>query len=250
MGQKQREKKNKKLEIKTQTESFVRQRRREKQLWIRKVLKGIGITFAGLLVIGSVFWGLNKHKNGGANKSEVAELAVIETDQGKIVFELYADAAPKTVENFKGLAINKYYDGLKFHRVVPEFVIQGGDPNGDGTGGESAWGGKFEDEINAKSLGLSKEVINENEKAGYKYNTGLKSHKMIPGAVAMANSGANTNGSQFFIVTSKDQSHLDGKHTVFGQVVEGMDVVKKIQQNDKMNSVYIISKEEYDISKN
>ena len=121
------------------------------------------------------------------------------TNKGEIVFEMFDDDAPKTVENFKKLATDGFYDGLVFHRVIKDFMIQGGCPQGTGTGGP---GYEFEDEINP--------------------------HKVVRGALAMANAGPNTNGSQFFIVTTAAAPWLDGKHTVFGEVSEGMDVVDKI----------------------
>jgi peptidyl-prolyl cis-trans isomerase B (cyclophilin B) len=121
------------------------------------------------------------------------------TNHGDIVLELFDDDAPKTVDNFRKLAEDGYYDGLIFHRVIPDFMIQGGCPEGTGTGGP---GYTFEDEINQ--------------------------HKVVRGALAMANAGPNTNGSQFFIVTTQAAPWLDGKHTVFGEVTEGMDVVDKI----------------------
>jgi cyclophilin family peptidyl-prolyl cis-trans isomerase len=123
----------------------------------------------------------------------------METSMGTIVLELYPDDAPKTVENFERLAREGFYDGLIFHRVIPDFMIQGGCPQGTGTGGP---GYTFEDEPNA--------------------------HDVNRGKLAMANAGPNTNGSQFFIVTADDCSWLKGKHTVFGAVVEGMDVVDAI----------------------
>lgn len=129
-------------------------------------------------------------------------VAIIKTTKGDIKVQLYGTDAPKTVDNFKQLAEKNYYDGIIFHRVIQNFMIQTGDPTGKGTGGESAWGGDFEDEKN--------------------------SHKIEAGTVAMANRGPNTNGSQFFIVTERAQPHLDGKHTVFGKVIEGMDVVRAI----------------------
>jgi peptidyl-prolyl cis-trans isomerase B (cyclophilin B) len=122
------------------------------------------------------------------------------TNHGPITFELYDDAAPKTVENFRTLARDGYYDGLTFHRIIPDFMIQGGCPKGTGTGGP---GYEFEDEINE--------------------------HKVTRGALAMANAGPNTNGSQFFIVTVDAAPWLDGKHTVFGRVTDGMDVVVKLE---------------------
>jgi peptidyl-prolyl cis-trans isomerase B (cyclophilin B) len=121
------------------------------------------------------------------------------TNHGDIVLELFDEDAPKTVDNFRKLAEDGYYDGLIFHRVIPDFMIQGGCPQGTGTGGP---GYTFEDEIN--------------------------DHKVVKGALAMANAGPNTNGSQFFIVTTESAPWLDGKHTVFGEVSEGMDVVDTI----------------------
>ena len=123
------------------------------------------------------------------------------TNHGDIVLELFDDDAPKTVDNFRKLAEDGYYDGLIFHRVIPDFMIQGGCPQGTGTGGP---GYTFKDEIN--------------------------DHKIVRGALAMANAGPNTNGSQFFIVTVQSAEWLDGKHTVFGEVTEGMDVVDTISQ--------------------
>jgi cyclophilin family peptidyl-prolyl cis-trans isomerase len=125
--------------------------------------------------------------------------ATLHTNHGPIRLELYSEDAPKTVENFETLARRGFYDGLGFHRVIPDFMIQGGDPSGDGTGGP---GYTFEDEFNE--------------------------HPVARGALAMANAGPNTNGSQFFIVTAKACPWLDGKHTVFGRVSDGMDVVDKI----------------------
>jgi len=253
VGQKQKERKNKKLALKTEVIKQVRERKVQKYSLMRKIAFGVIIAIVSFGVIGGGAWAIARNtgwiKDKFNPKPAKIEYGVIETDKGKIVFELYTKDAPKTTENFKLLTDKKYFDSLKFHRVVKDFVIQGGDPKGDGTGGESAWGGQFEDEINPKSLGLSKDVISENEKAGYKYNYKLNSHKMVLGSVAMANSGPNTNGSQFFIVTTQDQPTLDGKYSVFGQVVEGLDVANKIVQDDKMNKVYVIEKEEYDLSK-
>ncbi len=127
--------------------------------------------------------------------------ATIHTTQGALAVELFDEDAPKTVENFTKLAGDGFYDGITFHRVIPDFMIQGGCPRGDGTGGP---GYQFEDE--------------ENE------------HRVVRGALAMANAGPNTNGSQFFIVTTEAAPWLDGKHTVFGRVTEGMDVVDAISQ--------------------
>jgi len=131
--------------------------------------------------------------------------AVLETDKGVIELELLPGAAPKTVENFRLLAERGYYDGLTFHRIVKGFMIQGGDPQGDGRGGESAWGGKFNDEITRDSPLYQRGL-------GYKR-----------GVVAMANSGPNTNGSQFFIL-HKDYP-MPPNYTIFGRVTSGMEVV-------------------------
>lgn len=133
-------------------------------------------------------------------------IAVIETNHGTIKFELLEDDAPKTTENFRLLAEKGYYNGVIFHRIIPGFMIQGGDPLGMGYGGESAWGGKFNDEISASS---------DLYKGGY-----------AAGTVAMANSGPNTNGSQFFIMHN-DYS-LPPLYTKFGKVIEGQDVVNAI----------------------
>ena len=127
--------------------------------------------------------------------------ATLQTNHGAIELELFDEDAPKTVENFKKLARDGFYDGVIFHRVISDFMIQGGDPTGTGSGGP---GYQFEDEFN--------------------------NHKVERGALAMANAGPNTNGSQFFIVTADACPWLDGKHTVFGQVTSGMDVVNAIDQ--------------------
>ena len=126
--------------------------------------------------------------------------ATMKTSEGDIVLELFDEDAPKTVSNFKKLASDGFYDGLVFHRVIDDFMIQGGCPQGTGTGGP---GYTFEDEIN--------------------------DHKVVRGALAMANAGPNTNGSQFFIVTTDAAPWLDGKHTVFGRVTNGMDVVDSLE---------------------
>jgi peptidyl-prolyl cis-trans isomerase B (cyclophilin B) len=126
--------------------------------------------------------------------------ATLHTNAGPITVSFFDDDAPKTVANFRKLAGEGFYDGLIFHRVIRDFMIQGGDPEGTGTGGP---GYTFEDEIN--------------------------DHKVVRGALAMANAGPNTNGSQFFIVTTDAAPWLDGKHTVFGEVTEGMDAVDAIE---------------------
>jgi peptidyl-prolyl cis-trans isomerase B (cyclophilin B) len=137
--------------------------------------------------------------------------ATIETTRGSIVCELYAKDAPKTVNNFVFLARDKFYDGTRFHRVIEDFMIQGGDPEGTGRGGP---GYRFEDELKDNP----------------------RRHQI--GSLSMANAGPNTNGSQFFITHVVTQ-WLDGKHTVFGQVLSGQDIVNSIQQGDEVKSVTI-----------
>lgn len=131
------------------------------------------------------------------------QIVVMETSKGTIKIRLFPQFAPKTVENFVGLIEKGYYDGIIFHRVIPDFMVQGGDPTGTGGGGDSLWGGKFEDEFSPNV-------------------------KNIRGALSMANRGANTNGSQFFIVVASETPWLDGKHSVFGHVFEGLDIVDDI----------------------
>jgi cyclophilin family peptidyl-prolyl cis-trans isomerase len=148
--------------------------------------------------------------------------ANMNTTHGTIALELFDDDAPKTVANFRKLAGDGFYDGIIFHRVIPDFMIQGGCPQGTGTGGP---GYTFEDEINQ--------------------------HKVVRGALAMANAGPNTNGSQFFIVTTDAAPWLDGKHTVFGQVTAGMDAVDAIEalptdQRDRPQEPAVIESIELD----
>ncbi len=146
--------------------------------------------------------------------------ATLHTNHGAIAVELFDDDAPKTVENFRKLAGDGFYDGVVFHRVIPDFMIQGGDPTGTGMGGP---GYTFEDELNE--------------------------HEVARGALAMANAGPNTNGSQFFIVTAEAAPWLDGKHTVFGRVTGGMDAVDAISAvetdaNDKPREAVVIERVE------
>jgi cyclophilin family peptidyl-prolyl cis-trans isomerase len=146
--------------------------------------------------------------------------ATLHTTHGPIEIQFFDDDAPKTVENFRKLSSDGFYDGLSFHRVIKDFMIQGGCPQGTGTGGP---GYTFEDEFN--------------------------DHKVVRGALAMANAGPNTNGSQFFIVTIEEAGWLDGKHTVFGEVVAGMDAVDAIEgvatgPGDQPNEPVIIERVE------
>jgi cyclophilin family peptidyl-prolyl cis-trans isomerase len=144
--------------------------------------------------------------------------ATMQTNHGTIELELFDEDAPKTVQNFRDLAAKGFYDGLTFHRIIRDFMIQGGCPQGTGTGGP---GYTFEDEFNH--------------------------HKIVRGALAMANAGPNTNGSQFFIVTTDAAPWLDGKHTVFGRVSSGMDVVDALEglptdARDQPNEPAVIEK--------
>ena len=148
--------------------------------------------------------------------------ATMNTSQGSISLELFDDDAPETVANFRKLASEHFYDGVIFHRVIRDFMIQGGCPEGTGRGGP---GYTFKDEIN--------------------------DHKIVRGALAMANAGPNTNGSQFFIVTTQSAPWLDGKHTVFGQVTDGMDVVDAIEglptdRNDRPSEPPVIESIDFD----
>ncbi len=139
--------------------------------------------------------------------------ATIETSRGKVVLELFAKDVPRTVNNFVFLAREGFYDGTRFHRVIDDFMVQGGDPTGTGSGGP-----------------------------GYAFADEFTQHKHIVGTLSMANAGANTNGSQFFIITTNPQPHLDGKHSVFGQLIEGMDVLRQIKQGDTLIKVTIQEK--------
>ena len=130
-------------------------------------------------------------------------LATMRTTEGPIEIELFDEDAPQTVANFKKLSGEGFYEGIIFHRVIKDFMIQGGDPTGTGRGD-----------------------------AGYKFDDEINHHKIVRGALAMANAGPNTNGSQFFIVTTPEAPWLDGKHTVFGRVVDGMDVVDRIESTE------------------
>ena len=136
----------------------------------------------------------------GSSTLRAVSRATLHTNAGPVTVELFDEDAPKTVDNFRRLSSEGFYDGLTFHRVIKDFMIQGGDPEGTGTGGP---GYTFEDEPNQ--------------------------HRVVRGALAMANAGPNTNGSQFFVVTAEACPWLDGKHTVFGRVVDGMDVVDTLE---------------------
>lgn len=159
------------------------------------------------LVMGAMLWTSVSCAQNPPDQSQNNEgdiMVVLETNRGNIEVKLYKDVAPKTVENFLGHVNAGYYNGLIFHRVIKDFMVQGGDPTGTGSGGESIWGSPFGDEVKA-SVTFDK-----------------------PGLLAMANAGPNTNGSQFFITTAKTP-WLNMRHTIFGEVVSGYDVVQSIE---------------------
>ena len=168
----------------------------------KKLLIGLGVAIAAVIIVVVVL----------ATMPDKQYTATIETEKGNLVLELFASDVPMTANNFVVLARDGFYDGLTFHRVVPGFVVQGGCPVGDGTGGP-----------------------------GYQFDDEITEHTHVAGALSMANSGANTNGSQFFI-TYTPQHHLDGDHSVFGQLVEGMDVLERIEQGDVMIRITIEEK--------
>ena len=181
----------------------------KRSMWTRNILS---ILVVGIFAIAIILTKTNKN-----NGDTMATKINIKTNKGDIIIELFPDKAPKAVENFTSLAKSGYYNNLIFHRIIDNFMIQAGDPfcsdNNNatqcGTGGQSIWGEPFSDEKN--------ELL------------------VDTGALAMANSGPDTNGSQFFIVTGPHQAHLDGKHTVFGKVVEGMgvaDAISKVATDD------------------
>lgn len=214
MGKNQRERKLRKLEEEKAQKEETKQRKQEKYIWLnfwKRVDFWIYVV-ALLLIIAYPF--MNKYLD--KFKESRQSGAVLHTSMGDITIKFFHQDAPKTVDNFIKLSGEGFYNGLTFHRVMADFMIQTGDPKGDGTGGP---GYQFDDEFNA--------------------------HKIVKGTVAMANSGPNTNGSQFFIVTEKEQPHLDGVHTVFGEVTSDMEVVAKIaavpvDENDKPLTPVII----------
>ena len=165
--------------------------------------KAVTILFTVVTILGTIVQTACSQKEEGSMPMKGNDVAVVETSMGTIEIELYTTQTPKTVKNFVGLAEQGKYDGLIFHRVIDGFMIQGGDPDGTGRGGESIYGGPFEDEF-VKTLTHS-----------------------APGMLSMANRGPNTNTSQFFI-TLAPTPWLDGKHTIFGKVIGGMDIVEAI----------------------
>ena len=184
----------------------------------KKLLIGLGAVIAVAIVVAVVITTMpEKPKTYSAPPPMTIDTskqytATIETEKGNLVLELFASDVPMTVNNFVFLARDGFYDGLTFHRVVPDFVVQGGDPKGDGTGGP-----------------------------GYEFDDEITDHTHVAGALSMANSGPNTNGSQFFI-TYTPQHHLDGVHSVFGQLIDGMDVMESIEQGDVMIRITIEEK--------
>jgi len=231
MGKAKKLKKLKKIERIKEIEE--KQKKKKKQI--------IYFVF-GLFLLIAIIWGLVVFIKYARERDVIK--AVIETEKGNIEINLYPKAAPKTIDNFIKLAEEGFYDGTTFHRVVENFIIQGGDPlskdddpSNDGTGNP---GYTFDDEINPVSLGLTIDQVKELEKQGYRYRYDIKSIPHKPGVISMANSGPNTNGSQFFIVISKEPQHyLDGRYTAFGKVSKGLEVARRIEQGDKINRIYI-----------
>lgn len=162
---------------------------------------------AAVLVCTACYKDESKENSTMTTGKEASNIVVIKTNRGDIEVKLMPEVAPKTVENFLGLADKGYYSGVIFHRVIKDFMIQGGDPSGTGRGGESFWGGKFEDEFDVD--------VNFDR----------------PGLLAMANAGPNTNGSQFFITTIATP-WLNQRHTIFGEVISGYDVVQAIETTE------------------
>jgi len=235
MGKRERLRKAKIIEEKNKQKQYIESIRKEKYSWFSPWKRAdFWIIVASFIMKDKLVYG---------------DQAVIHTTKGDIEIEFYKESAPKTVENFQGLSAKGYYNNTIWHRVIKGFMIQGGDPTGTGSGGESIFGQSFEDEINPESLDLASDKIAELEEKGYVYNYELQSHKMEIGSIAMANSGPDTNSSQFFIVTEQPQPHLDGQHTVFAKVVRGLDVAVAIsgvpadEQDKPVEAVYITSVE-------
>ena len=253
MGKNQKNRKLKKIEAGKAIKAEIRKKQTEKNYWIGFWRRASFWIYCTCFILVFAFPFLNPYIEKFKLRGE--DEAVLHTSMRDVTLELYNLDAPKTVENFIELSRRGYYNGLTFHRIIKDFIIQGGDPKGDGTGGESIYGKSFADEINANSLGLDSLLVKNAsflkgleeeedltngadmtvksyyESKGYKYTTDIRSHKMVEGSVGMANSGANTNASQFFIVCGSDsQPHLDGRHTNFGKVAGGMDVIKKIAE--------------------
>ena len=186
----------------------------------KKLLIGLGVVIAAVIIVMVVLATMpEKPKTYSAPPPMTIDTskqytATIETEKGNLVLELFASDVPMTVNNFVFLAREGFYDGLTFHRVVPDFMVQGGCPNGDGIGGP-----------------------------GYRFGDEITEHTHVTGALSMANKGSNTNtnGSQFFI-TFSPQHHLDGHHSVFGQLVEGTDVLESIEPGDVMTRITIEDK--------
>lgn len=252
MGKNERERKLRRVEREKQIKEEIRNRKKDHSFWANFWVKPVFWIYVAsfLAIVAYPFFGHQMV----LNEAKTHDEAVLHTSMGDITVKLYNFDTPKTAANFIKLSKKGYYNGLIFHRVIKDFMIQGGDPNGDGTGGEGADSATFADEINADNLGINDVKVSEvsylkgqytedelnnasnltvkefYESKGYTYTKDLHSHKMTRGSVAMANKGPNTNGSQFFIVTGSEQPHLNGKHTVFGEVTSGMDVADKISE--------------------
>lgn len=214
------------------------------------LITALAALVVGAGILGTAYWvkhapppPAKKNEQQTSNTvSQSAQQVTIKTAKGNIVIDLLPKAAPKTVANFVKLAKQGFYNGTTFHRVVPNFVIQGGDPYSKDPSkkdqvGKGGPGYIVPDEINPKTQGLSDSQIKALEGQGYKYDFSLDTPPVTTGTVAMANSGPGTDGSQFFVVIGPDQPNLNGKYTVFGKVASGLDVAKKIKKGDLMQSV-------------
>lgn len=209
-------------------------------------------------------------KKGTKTMNPIVEIV---TSRGNLTLELFEDAAPNTVTNFIHLVEQGFYNGMHFHRVIPNFMIQGGcphsKPGGKGMPGTGGPGYRFADEINVKAFGFDKLKVKDADflyerrsnpslymqfadksveemfsALGYTYTDGLPSEKNVRGTLSMANAGPNTNGSQFFI-NHVNNVHLDGKHTVFGKVTENLSLIDKIQKDDEIKEMKVISKRDH-----
>lgn len=252
MGKKSRQKiLNRELKV----QNLAKRKKRRKKIfkWSVAVVVAIAVLGGGWFFSNKYYFSKKaKMVNETAEKALNKNIAALATNQGVIKVRLYGSVAPKTVDNFVKLANQGFYDGTKFHRVIGTFMIQGGDPLSRDDSKKESWGTgdpgyKFNDEINPWSLGVNDQTIKSLQGQGYTYDNKLTSLGNLPGFMAMANSGPNTNGSQFFIITESAQPQLDGKHTVFGKVIEGMDVVKKIaatktDSNDRPLENMIVNK--------
>lgn len=238
--------------------------------------RAVGFCVVLLILLVGGIGAVSCYRCGGSERAVPGEpehpVAVVETERGEIRIRLLPEAAPRTVENFIALAKEGYFDDITWHRVVPEYVIQTGDPSGTGDGGKTFDGKPLYNEISAEAIGIDKALVGDFERLdflrtyyrdyykadadqfldrtlqefyesmGFAYTPGLKTHRALKGAVGMAHAGPGTATSQWFIITDKAQPHLDGAFTFFGEVIDGLDVARKIKQGDGLISVTIVGR--------